>query len=64
MSPGSLGEAFSSVFVAIPFALLEVCISGTFGFTMQRVLHIYIILHLYMFSAVLFCCSVLWMAVV
>ena len=61
MSPESLSEAFSSVFVAFTFALLEFCLSGTFGFAMQSVLHIYIILHLYLFSAALFLLwCVLW----
>ena len=58
MSPESLSEAFSSVFVAFTFALLEFCLSGTFGFAMPSVLHIYIILHLLLFSAALFCCDV------
>ena len=63
MSPRSLNEASSIAFVAVTFALLGFCISGTFGFAMQYVLHIYIILHLYYFSAVLFCCSVFCSAV-
>ena len=50
MSPGSLNEA-SIVFVAVTFALLGFCISDTFGFAMQYVLHIYIILHLFVFSS-------------
>ena len=58
MSPGSLSEAFSSVFVAFTFALLEFCMSDRFGFAMQSVLHIYIILHLHLFSATRFCCGV------
>ena len=32
MSPRSLNEASSIVFVAVTFALLGFCISGTFGF--------------------------------
>ena len=60
MSPGNLIEVFSSVFVAFTFALLEFCTPGTFSFAMQSVLHIYIILHLHLFSAALFSavCSV------
>ena len=57
MSPRSLSEASSVVFVAFTFALLGFCISGIFGFAMQCVLHIYIILDLY-FLAAPFCCSV------
>ena len=38
MSPENLSEASSSVFVAVTFALLRFCISGTFGFAMQCVL--------------------------
>ena len=60
VSPESLTEASSSVFVALAFALLGFCISGTFGFAMQCILHIYIILHFYLFSAAPFCCSGLW----
>ena len=58
MSSGSLGEASSSVLVAVAFALLGFCISGTLCLAMQCVLHIYIILNLYLFSASLFCYSV------
>ena len=60
MSPGSLSESSSIVFVAFTFALLGFCISGTFGFAMLCVLHIYIILHLYLFLAAPFCCNVFW----
>ena len=55
VSPGSVSEASSIVFGAFKLAMLGFCISGTFGFAMQCVLHIYIILHLYLFSAALFC---------
>ena len=55
MSPGSHSEGTS-----VAFALLGFCISGTFGFAMQCVLHICIILHLHLFPAVIFCCSVFW----
>ena len=51
MSPGSLSEASFIVFVAFTFALLGFCNSGIFGFAMQYVLHIYIILDLYLFLA-------------
>ena len=51
VSPRSLSEASSVVFVAFTFALLGFCISGIFGFAMQCVLHIYIILDLYLFLA-------------
>ena len=37
MSPGCLIEASSGIFVAVTFALLGFCISGTFGFAMQCV---------------------------
>ena len=47
VSPGSFSEASSYVFVAVTFALLGFCISGTFGFAMQCVLHIYIIVCIY-----------------
>ena len=60
MSPRSLSEASSVVFVAFTFALLGFCISGIFGFAMQCVLHIYIILDLYLFLAAPFCYSVFW----
>ena len=56
---GGLSEASSIVFVGFTFALLGFCISGTFGFAMQCVLHIYIILHIFVLAA-LFCCSVFW----
>lgn len=45
VSPGSFSEASSSVFVAVTFALLGFCISGTLGFAYEH----------YLFSAVLFC---------
>ena len=54
MSLGSLSGASSIVFVAFTFALLRFCISGIFGFAMQCVLHIYIILDLCLFLAALF----------
>ena len=60
VSPRSLSEASSVVFVAFTFALLGFCISGIFGFAMQCVLHIYIILDLYLFLEPPFCCSVFW----
>ena len=40
VSPGSHSKASSSLFVAVTFALLGFCMSGTFGFAMQCVLHI------------------------
>ena len=60
MSPGSLGEASSSVFVEVTFTLLGFCIAGTFSFDMQCVLHIYIILHLFVFSSNFLLQCVLW----
>ena len=39
MSPGSLNEVSSVVFVALTFALLGFCISGIFGFAMQCIFH-------------------------
>ena len=60
VSPESLIEASSSVFVAVTFALLGFYNSSTIGFAMQCVLLIYITVCIYLFSAVLFCCSVLW----
>ena len=63
MSPESLSEASSVVFVTFTFALLGFCISGIFGFATQCVLHIYIFLDLYLFLVAPFCCSVFWATV-
>ena len=49
MSPGSLSESFSSIFVAVTFVLLGFCISGTFGFVMRCVLHIYMSAFVFVF---------------
>ena len=54
MSPESLIEASSSVFVAVTFALLGFYNSGTIGSAMQCVLLIYITACICLFSAVLF----------
>ena len=39
MSPGSLNEVSSVVFVALTFALLGFYISGIFGFAVQCIFH-------------------------
>ena len=51
---------FFHCFCDIHIYSVEFCISGIFGFAMQCVLHIYIILDLYLFWAAPFCCSVFW----
>ena len=62
MSPESLSEASSSVFLAVTFALLGFCISGTLGLTCSM-FYIFTLLSAFIacvFSAVLFCYSVFW----